>query len=300
MISLVSDLAPVVLGGLLVWTGTAKLAGRTAGRAAAGGALGRLLHDDRRTAAALRTIGAVELAVTAALLALPTAVLPGAAAAVLGAGFVGYLAWAKARVPEAGCGCTARRDTPITWRTFARAGLVLVAGAAAASATAPWWTAAGGHPLGALGVLAAGAATVVALSPELDRRWLLPLRRARLRLFGHPLGDSAGRTEVPLAASVDLLQDSLAWQAAGPIVRSGLVDHWDDGGWRFLQYSGVYEGEGGARPVTVVFALDAGQTRDTAARPAVRVAVVDAETGRPVAADLLAAAPVRSALPLAT
>jgi hypothetical protein len=55
-------------------------------------------------------------------------------------------------------------------------------------------------------------------------------------------------------------------------VRSALLEHWDLGGWRFLGFAGVAAG----RPVTVVFALAADATADTA-EPAIRVTVVDSD-----------------------
>ncbi|MER6146275.1 hypothetical protein ABT174_40845 [Streptomyces sparsogenes] len=86
-----------------------------------------------------------------------------------------------------------------------------------------------------------------------------------------------------MAATVQLLERSLAWRAAAPVVRSALLDHWDDGGWRVLQFSGVHGGGGaGARPVFVVFALDATACADTVPEPAVRVGIVDADTGEPL------------------
>src|SRR5262249_24492881 len=56
----------------------------------------------------------------------------GAAAAALGTGFLGYLTWARVTDPGSSCGCTATRHEPITWRAFARAGLVLAGGLAVA------------------------------------------------------------------------------------------------------------------------------------------------------------------------
>ena len=78
---------------------------------------------------------------------------------------------------------------------------------------------------------------------------------------------------MPVAASVELLEQSLAWQAAAPIVRSALLEHWDTDGWRFLRFAGVTDD----RPVTVVFALAADATAAGPAEPAVRVTVVDAD-----------------------
>lgn len=50
MISLAWDLAPVAVGGLLVWTGAAKLLSRSLARQAAETALARVLNDARRGA----------------------------------------------------------------------------------------------------------------------------------------------------------------------------------------------------------------------------------------------------------
>ncbi|MGW1085258.1 hypothetical protein ACWD4L_02575, partial [Streptomyces sp. NPDC002596] len=102
-----------------------------------------------------------------------------------------------------------------------------------------------------------------------------------------------------VAASVELLENSLAWQAAAPVVRSALLDHWEDGGWRILQYSGVYGDGENARPVAVVFALDATAGRDTGDDPVVRVSYVDADSGEAVAVDELGTVPSRKSLPMA-
>jgi len=277
-----ADLAPLLLGGLLGWAGTHKLTGP-----AENVALTELLHDARWTRWALRALGAVEVVVAAGLvLGLPGA---GYAAAALGVGFVGYLAWARAVAPEAGCGCTSARHEPVTARAFGRAGLVVAGGLAASAADRSWWAAVADRPGPAVAALLLGVVAVGALSADLDEWWLLPLRRARLRVFGHP-HRAVGEDGVPAAATVELLENSLAWHAAAGVVRSGLLEHWDDGGWRFLRFAGVADG----RPVTVVFAVDAAATVDTA-EPAVRVTVVD-EDREQVLADPL---PVRALLPLA-
>lgn len=83
------------------------------------------------------------------------------------------------------------------------------------------------------------------------------------------------------------------------MVRSALLDHWEDDGWRILQYSGVYGDRENARPVAVVFALDATVGRDTGDDPIVRVSYVDADSGEAVAVDELRAAPSRRILPMA-
>jgi hypothetical protein len=302
MLPLLTNLVPAVLGVLLAATGAAKLLSRDIARVAAGTVLVRVLGDAERAGRALRAVGAAELAVAAALLAgvgagLPAAG-PGAAAAVLGAGFTGYLGYAKATAPESGCGCSARAEGPIGARSFARALLVLAAGCVSAAADRAWWSQVAARPAGSAVFAVAAAVAVFLVSADLDRYWLLPLRRLRIHLFGHPLraGDAGGR--VPVEASVELLEHSLAWQAASPIVRSALLDHWDDEGWRVLRFAGVYEEEvRGPRPVNVLFALDRAATIDTAPSPAVRVSVIDDRTEEVVPLDLSAAVTAATVAP---
>ena len=268
MISLVCILAPLVCGALLAVTGAAKLFGRQVARLAGGTVLVRLLNDGRRAALALRTVGAAELAVAAALLARPRAVVPGVATAVLGAGFVGYLGYARATAPESSCGCTARDEGPIGWRAFTRAGLVVGVGVAAAMAAAPLVGAAGRgirRPSAASCWLAAAALVVLS-----DGRGPLvaaaaaPAAAAAVR----PSAGGLRRAGVPVAATVELLERSLAWQAASPVVRSGLLDHWDEDGWRILRYAGCTRASSGARPgERAVRARPHGQRRQ---RPAAR------------------------------
>ncbi|WHX16911.1 hypothetical protein QFW82_07550 [Streptomyces malaysiensis subsp. malaysiensis] len=313
MSALARDLAPLVLAGVLGPAGAGKLFGRGTARQAPRTALARLLRDGGRAALVLRVLGAVELLLAAALLARPTTPLPGAAAALLGAGFLGYLGYARAAAPGSSCGCTARQEAPLTWRAFARAAAVLAGGAAAALARQPWWTAAARHPAAAACLVLAAAVVLTALSADPERRWRMPLRRLRLRITGHPLAatatavapattqvamppDAAGapppvpltaagaRTAVPVAATVELLERSRAWQSVSRVVRSALMDHWDDGGWRILQFAGVYGGGTAARPVLVLFAVDAAASLDTVREPAVRVSVIDADSGAPVMA----------------
>ncbi|MFE4337564.1 MauE/DoxX family redox-associated membrane protein, partial [Streptomyces sp. NPDC056831] len=256
-------------------------------------------RSSARPTTVLRATGAGELLIAAGLLVVPASPVPGAAAAVLGAGFLAYLGYGRAVAPESSCGCSAGEDARITWRAFARAAVVLIGGATVAVAQGTWWSAISERPTGALVFLAGAAAVLVALSADLDRWWLLPLRRTRLRVFGHPLLGTAAGNPVPVAASVELLENSLAWQAAAPVVRSALLDHWEDDGWRILQYSGVYGDRENARPVAVVFALDATAGRDTGGDPVVRVSYVDADSGEAVAVDELNAVPSRRIVPMA-
>jgi hypothetical protein len=293
MVSLAASLTPLLLAGLLGWSGAGKLLSRSLIRQAESSALAQLLRTPRRAARALRAVGALEVLLAAALLAAPTAVLSGAATALLGAGFLGYLGYAKAVAPESSCGCSAREDTPVTWRSFARAGAVALGGTVTVLATVPWWQAGPERPGTSVLLLAVGAAALAYLSATPDRPWLLRLRRLRLRLLGNPL--PVGDAQVPVSASVELLERSLAWETASPIVRSGLLEHWDEAGWRILHYTGTHR----ERPVSVLFALDVEASLDRPRGSAVRVSVVDPTTEEVMATELLnGVAPGRHQLPV--
>jgi hypothetical protein len=273
---LIIDLVPFLLGSLLAWTGATKAFSRTLRQQAADSALLKLVGELERTVLAFRALGSLELALAAALLLAPTWWVPALGATLLGAGFVGYLAYAKVKFPASSCGCTAG-PAPITWRAFARAGLVVLGGVGAFFVAGPWWGAAVSSPLGALAVAGLAVVVVGALSTDLDHVWLLPLRRLRIRLFGNPLS-SAASDDNPVAASVELLERSLAWEATGAVVRSALLESWDEAGWRILRYSGRYGDDESARKVSVLFALDHRASVSTTTAPAIRVTIVDDET----------------------
>ncbi|MFF4753037.1 MauE/DoxX family redox-associated membrane protein [Streptomyces sp. NPDC002514] len=302
---LVSGLAPLVCGLLLGLTGAAKLLGRRTAQLAAGTVLVRVLGDGRRATLALRTVGGSELVLAAALLTVPATTapgpapaLPGLATAALGLGFTAYLTYAGATAPESSCGCSARAEGPIGVRSFTRAGLVVVGGLAAAGADTAWWSTLTGRPAASAVLLLAAAALLLSVSSDVDHLWLVPLRRAGLRLFGNPLPAAAGE-RVPVDATVQLLERSLAWETTRPAVRSALLDHWDDDGWRVLRYSGTYPDARGSRPVSVLFALDITADIVTAPNPAVRVCLVDEETEEILPPEALAPLPHRTPLPLA-
>jgi hypothetical protein len=280
LLTLLPQLLPLTLGILLGWTGGAKLPRRRAARQAAGSGLEHILPGPQAVLA-LRVVGAIEVVLAATLLLRPLSPVAAFGTAVLGACFVGYLWYSKVTAPESSCGCSSARRAPITGRSFVRAGLVAVGGACCTLARVPWWSALAHRPAAAALVIAVTMTCFGMVSGDLDRLWLLPLRQARLRLFGHPLAGASG--EVPVAATLELLESSLAWQAAAPIVRSALADHWDSDGWRILRYSGLHEGPDGSRPVSVMFALDATATTDTIRDPVVRVSVVDEELHQLVA-----------------
>ncbi len=255
---------PVFLAAVLGWSGTAKLAG---GARVAGSALHRLVGA-RLAVPAYRAVGAVELAVAVALLALPGPA-GAVAAAVLASGFLGYLGYAAVATPKASCGCLGKSRAPLSWRAFARAGLLLLAALGGIAADTAWWS--GIRPAGTGTLLTGEAALFVMLSAELDRYWLLPLRRLRVRIT-RPLAGASD--EVPLHATVTQLQRSQAYREVAALLTSDVREYWDTGEWRIVCYAARYRNQS----ATAVFAVP--RLRDDPA--AVRVSFVDDEALEPV------------------
>lgn len=266
MIQTIAALQPLLVGAVLIWAARVKLFSRQAPAAAARSALVPLVGE-RRALAAYRLVGGAELAVGALLVLPPAWSSEAVAATALCGGFAGYLWYARRAAPTSSCGCLSARRAPVSWRGFARSGLLVLAGALAVTAGGHWVGAAVAEPYLAVAVLLAEAAAVVALSPELDASWLLPLRRLRARLT-HPLTNGYG---VPLLASVQQLQLSGAYRRVAGLLRSDVREHWEQDEWRMVCYAARFQG----RAVTAVFAVP--RLRHDPA--AVQVALVDEATG---------------------
>jgi hypothetical protein len=233
----------VVVGVVLLWASGFKLLHRNASATARRSVLARLAGTDR-AAGAYRAVGVVEAVVGLALLAPPTHAAAAYAAAALSAGMLGYLAYGRWRAPDSSCGCLGEKHTPVGGRAFWRAGLLLVASVFATTATGSL-----DRPLATVGLVVVELAAVVALSPELDHRWLFPLRRWRVRVR-HPL--AANRVvAVPLESTVRQLWESAAYRSVGEQLTSDLLDHWDEGEWRLLAYAARTP----SGPATAVFAV---------------------------------------------
>ncbi|MBB4935089.1 hypothetical protein F4561_005983 [Lipingzhangella halophila] len=237
------------------------------------GAVSKLTGSDTRGGASLlpvrarpwftRAHGAVEVLVAGALLVLPGQVGDAGRmwAAALFAGGVVALFVLRRRDPEMGCGCFGGLSTtPIGWRVIARAAVFAVAAAATVGVD--------GSGLGVLGgltgwhaaVIAAEAALLAALSPELGELTLRLARRERCDTRAVPMRRTLARL---------LLSD--VWRASTAVVTSRRpLDVWRQGCWRFLRYAGRRDG----RPVDVVFGVPLDGRRS-----AVRAAITDAETG---------------------
>ena len=247
MIQWLAGLQPAVVGGVLLWAGTVKLFGRSAPLAARRSALVRLVGPER-VLGAYRLVGCVEVAVAVMLVLPPAHPAEAGAALGLGVGMLGYLAYARLVAPRSSCGCLGEKHAPVRWRSFARVGVLIAAGGLAMTAVDWWAFPAVERPFATVGVLLAEAALVVVLSSELDGAWLFPLRRFRIRLR-HPL---AGQPfEVPVESTVQQLHKSQAYRSVADLLRSDLLDTWDEGEWRILTYS-ARQDVGGS---TAVFAV---------------------------------------------
>ncbi|SCF14678.1 hypothetical protein GA0074695_3792 [Micromonospora viridifaciens] len=264
---LIAALQPLVVGAVLLWSARVKLFSRHAAAAANRSALVRLLGQ-RRALPAYRVLGVIELTLGALLLLPPALRLEAVAATGLAVGFLAYLTYARRAAPTSSCGCLSARSAPVSGRSLARAALLVVAGGLAVISPGGWPAALSAQPLAGTAVLLGELAAMVALSPELDAAWLLPLRRLRARLT-HPLRGGSG---VPLLATVQQLQLSNAYRRVAPLLSSDVREHWDDGDWRFVGHAARYQG----RPVTAVFAVPLADREPDA----VRVAVVDDATGQ--------------------
>ncbi|MCA2229563.1 MauE/DoxX family redox-associated membrane protein [Nonomuraea aurantiaca] len=234
----IAALQPYVIALFLVWAALMKLFSRRMRAEAGRTALARLVGS-ARAIPTLRLVGVVELAVAAALLLPPVTPEEGAAAAVLSAGFLAYLAYAYAAAPTSSCGCLGAHSHPVDWRAFARAGLLCAAGVAAIWAR-PYPL---DPPLVALGLVEVVA--LLGLSAELDRLWLSPLRQLLVRLR-QPLAVRSP-AEIPLEVSLHLLYLSPAYCSASAQLTSDVQDVWDEDGLRFVVY--------GARERTAVFSI---------------------------------------------
>ncbi|GAB4058903.1 MauE/DoxX family redox-associated membrane protein [Catellatospora paridis] len=268
MISWIAPLQPLLLGLVLLWSARLKLLSPHAAAAAGRSALARLVGEGRALPA-YRLVGGVEAALGLVLLAPPAVPAEALASAALSLGFAGYLAYARLAAPDSSCGCLSATRTPVRWRSFARTGGLLAASLLALPASASWFDVLRTRPLPAVALLLAEVAVLVALSPELDRHWLDPLRQLKVRLT-RPL--PAGGFEVPLDSTVEQLHRSPVWRETAALLTSDLREHWDDDEWRILIFTARHAGQ----EASAVYAVP----RQRYQPAAVRVVLVDEPTGR--------------------
>ncbi|GAA3737273.1 hypothetical protein HDA32_005463 [Spinactinospora alkalitolerans] len=218
----------------------------------------------------LRRPAALAAAGAEALLGLSLPVLVGlpgdlarGATAVLFVVAVATLLQLRRRDPEMGCGCFGGvSSTPVGRRSIARAGLLALAAAALVGLPGSGVEMAAGFTAWHGLALAAEAAVLGALSPEL---------KEIARRLAHPV--PCELREVPLRRTMARLRSSEAWRANRDVLASTEpVDVWRQGCLRLVRFNGRRRG----RPVDVVFGVPV-----SGRRPAVRAAIVPAEPGAP-------------------
>jgi hypothetical protein len=173
---------------------------------------------------------------------------------------MGALNETRQRRPAVGCGCFGDfSDTPIGWRTIARAGVLCAAAAVtiglpplrmpSSSTTAELW----------LAVLAFELSLIAFLSPELGEI---------LVRLGY--SEPCELRRLPVERTMAALHASSPWRRyAGQVSSAAPTDVWREGCWRFVVYPGFARG----RRVDIVFAVYL-----QARRPVIRAAVLDAYT----------------------
>ncbi|MFD0557959.1 MauE/DoxX family redox-associated membrane protein [Stackebrandtia endophytica] len=258
--------APLV-GVVLLWSASVKLFTRRGRLRSQTTALSKLLGE-QRAALAYRGLGGIEALLGLALLTPPLWWPKPAAVIVMAIGFAGYLTYARIHAPESSCGCMSATHVPISWRGYSRAGWLLAAGILGLFANQFWFTALTGEPVVLAAVMVGEAVLFIALSPEFDGAWLVPLRRLRVAVTD-PLGGD--NDSIPLDATVTRLHHSDLYRHVAPALRTDVHEHWDEDEYRFITYGAEYDGS----KATAVFAVP---LRSDAPEP-IRVALVNEETG---------------------
>jgi methylamine utilization protein MauE len=247
MLRVIAAVQPVLLAGVLIPAASIKLFGRHAADGARATALASLLGTTRALPV-YRLLGGLELLIGTMLVVPPARTANAVAATALAIGFLGYLGYARRFAPESSCGCLhSRRSIPVSWRSFARGVLLVIAGLLATQTTSYWLDVVVTHPLTATAALTVEAVVVILLSPELGWSHLMRMRHLRSRV-PRPLLSRSGLT---LHSTVWQLQHSPAYQKVAGLVHPDIVDSWDHAEWRILCYKARYHG----RPATAAFAV---------------------------------------------
>lgn len=240
----------LVLALVFAWAGVWKLAFPQARSLAARTALARILNSKQRAVTAFRALGCVEIAAAVLLLVPPARLWALALATLLTLGFVAYLALAWRIAPEAPCGCMGGRAVGISWRSLARAGVLLALSVAGWPVREFWGSA-----------LAAAPWLVPLLVLELGALWLLSpefggqeqrIARHLSRSLRQRLDPTCARLPQDVAAVERALQDTLPYRSLVPAL-GGRTDAWREGCWDFVAYGASYE----QQAATVVFAAPA-------------------------------------------
>jgi len=245
----VADIQPLVMGLVLLWADLWKTFVPASWTIASRSALSLLFHRASLTQVIFRLLGAAELFAGLLLLLPPHQWWEMAVAMILAATFVGYVLFSLKYAPQRPCSCLGGRETPVSWRSLSRAGLLFVFAIAGWSAQHFWLAAVRAEPW-LLGVAVLEMTIIIALSPELDLVWIDP-QAVWNQWFRERNDRGCAAVSAPVSASLEQLRRSAPYQTLSAFLKSSQLDSWREGCWRFFSFAAEYEGQS----ATVVFAV---------------------------------------------
>lgn len=238
----------LIVGIVLMASGSAKLWGGATLQVAKQSALAILVPTARWRSGAWRALGSVELG--AGLAALAGARWGLAYAAMLLTGATVFSAWARQAVPGRPCGCFGSLSVqPTSYRTILRSG-ALALGTIYAAAVGTTWT--GSITSGSFWGFAVAETCLLAYpSPETKhaRQRLIAVATAAIN------AQRCARARVsPDVALAHLLQSKAWHELRDYLVDQHPVEHWREGCWTFLSFPARQ----GDEPATAIFAITLG------------------------------------------
>lgn len=249
MPGIVASLQFLVIGTILLCAGGWKALGSRSDDIALRSALFVMVRRTGRTKAVYQLVGVGEL-VVGFLLLLPfgrwwTIRL----ATAMAVGFLIYLVVSYKVAPGRPCACLGTRETPISWQTIGRAGLLVVLSIIGWTAQYYWLTMVRTEPW-SLGIVVIEALVFIGFSPELRE----PLRTSQLVQQGQVTfqpEQSCATLTVPLSDTMDYLRTSASFREFAPFISTDMIDHWREGCWRFVSFTAEFKGQ----TATAIFAV---------------------------------------------
>jgi hypothetical protein len=242
----IADIQALVLGIVFGWAGVWKVFFPQAHELARKSALTKLLPTPRLAQAAHITVGVTEIVVAALLLAPPQRWWAPRLATALAIGFLAYVALAWKVAPEKSCACMGGRATPISRRSVARAGALLLLTVLAWPSQAWWGATLIAAPWLALLILAELFAMWL-LSPEFDSV-SVPIRRRLLRTARLRLDPTCARVTLDWARMENELRRTRHFNAFARYI-TGPSDRWREACALYIAYSATYRNQ----PATAIF-----------------------------------------------
>ncbi len=242
MLESIADIQALIIGATLLWSGVWKAFIPRSGEIAVRSALLVLFRRERITKTVYRLLGIAEIAAALLLLAPPYLWWKMGLGVLLATVFLAYLFFSVRAAPGKPCACMGGREVAVSWRTFARTGLLLSFSLIGLMAHDSWLTTIFTNPWYS-GIVILEGFLILALSPDLNWIWTHPLTPTRQV--------DCATARVPLSQTLEQLRASSAFQGLSKYLTSDLSDHWREACWRFLCFEAQYEG----RKATAIFAV---------------------------------------------